>query len=72
MRTVLLLVAVCALAACAEREQTASGIKSDAAPYRGTDGPFMTQGWTPGDRNSWEQHLKVRTVQAQNEYVRIR
>jgi hypothetical protein len=62
-----------ALAACAEREQTASGIKSDAAPYQGTSKqpPFMAAGWKQGDRNNWEQQLKVRTVQGQNEYVKV-
>ena len=58
-----------ALAACAEREQTASGIKSDAAPYAGTSKqpPYMASGWKPGDRNAWEQQMKVRTVQGQND-----
>ena len=62
-----------ALAACAERDQTASGIKSDAAPYSGTNKqpPFMAQGWKPGDRTSWEQELKVRTVQGQNDYAKV-
>jgi hypothetical protein len=65
--------ATLALAACAEREQTASGIKSDAAPYTGTNHqpPFMVQGWKPGDRNSWEQELKVRTMQGQNDYAKV-
>ena len=63
--------ATLALSACAEREQTASGIKSDTAPYQGTNRPFMAQGWKPGDRNNWEQALKVRTVQGQNDYVKV-
>ena len=65
--------AALALAACAERDQTASGIKSDAAPYSGTSKqpPFMAQGWKPGDRTSWEQELKVRTVQGQNDYAKV-
>jgi hypothetical protein len=65
--------ATLALAACAEREQTASGIKSDAAPYTGTNHqpPFMVQGWKPGDRNSWEQQMKVRTMQGQNDYAKV-
>ena len=60
-----------ALAGCAEREQTASGVKSDAAPFQGTNRQFMAKGWKPGDRNSWEQELKVRTVQGQNEYAKV-
>jgi hypothetical protein len=62
-----------ALAACAEREQTSSGIKSDAAAYSGTSKqpPFMAAGWKQGDRNNWEQQLKVRTVQGQNDYAKV-
>ena len=74
MRTILILsvaAAGFALAGCAEREQTASGIKSDAAPFQGTNRQFMAPGWKPGDRNNWEQALKVRTVQGQNDYVKV-
>ena len=61
-----------ALSACAEREQTAGGIKSDAAPFQGTNhAVFTAPEWKPGDRASWEQHLKVRTVRGQNEYVKV-
>ena len=61
------------LAACAEREQTASGLKADAAPYAGTSKqpPYMASGWKPGDRNAWEQQMKVRTVQGQNDYAKV-
>jgi hypothetical protein len=61
-----------AFAGCAEREQTANGIPSDAAPFSGTDKqtPFMTEGWKPGERGAWEQHLRVRT-QHQNEYAKV-
>jgi len=74
VRTVLVVcLAALALAGCAEREQTASGIKSDAAPYGGTNKqpPFMAAGWKPGDRNNWEQQIKVRTVNGQNDYVKV-
>ena len=60
-----------ALAGCAEQEQTATGIKSDTAHFQGTSKPYVTAGWKPGDRSSWEQHLKVRTVNGQNEYVKV-
>lgn len=66
-----LIVLAVVLAACAEREQTASGIKSDAAAYQGTNHPFVVTGWKPGDRNSWEQQMKVRTVQGQNDYAKV-
>ena len=72
MKTILIVsAAVLVLSACAEREQTASGIKNDAAPFQGTNRQFMAKGWKPGDRNSWEQELKVRTVQGQNEYAKV-
>lgn len=73
MRTVLLVaLAALALAACAEREQTASGIKSDAEPYQGTShAQFMTSGWKPGDRASWESEMKVRTMMGQNDYAKV-
>jgi hypothetical protein len=74
VRTVLLLgLAALALAACAEREQTANGIRSDAAPFNGTNKqpPFSASGWKPGDRANWEQQLKVRTVNGQNDYVKV-
>lgn len=62
-----------ALAGCAEKEQTASGVKSDAAPFQGTgkQPPFMAAGWKGGDRAAWEQQLKVRTVNGQNDYVKV-
>jgi hypothetical protein len=74
MKTFLVVsLAALALAACAEHEQTPSGIKSDAAPYTGTGKapPFQATGWKAGDRNSWEQELKVRAVNGQNEYVKV-
>jgi hypothetical protein len=74
MRIALILAAgALALAGCAEREQTASGIKSDAAPFSGTNKqpPFMAAGWKPGERSNWEQQLKTRTVQGQNDYAKV-
>ena len=65
-------VAAFAVAGCAEREQTSTGIKSDAQPFNGTSKqpPFMAAGWKPGDRAAWEQQMKVRT-QGQNDYVKV-
>ena len=76
MRTLIVLsiaAAAFAVAGCAEREQTANGIKSDAAAYNGTNHqpPFMAVGWKPGDRANWEQQMKVRTVQGQNDYAKV-
>ena len=71
--TLILAAGALALAGCAEREQTSTGIKSDAAPFSGTNKqpPFMAAGWKPGDRANWEQQLKVRTVQGQNDYAKV-
>jgi hypothetical protein len=59
-----------ALAACGEDPQVANRVKQDSAVYQGTGMPYQAAGWKPGDRNSWEQHLKVRTQNGQNEYVK--
>lgn len=73
MRTVLLVaLAALGLAACAEREQTASGIKTDTPAWQGTNhAVFTAQGWKPGDRTSWESELKVRAMMGQNDYAKV-
>ena len=63
--------AVLSLTGCAEREQTARGIKTDTPAFQGTNRPFVVSGWRPGDRNSWEQQMKVRTVMGQNDYAKV-
>ena len=57
------------LAACGDKPQSAGGVKGDVAPYQGVDNKYASPGWKAGDKNSWEQALKVRT-QNQNEYTR--
>ena len=57
------------LAACGDRPQSAGGVKGDVAPYQGVDNKYAAPGWKAGDKNNWEQALKVRT-QNQNEYTR--
>jgi hypothetical protein len=71
--SVLIAVGALVLAGCAEREQTSSGIKSDQHAFQGTNKqpPYMAAGWKPGDRAAWEAHLKVRTVQGQNDYAKV-
>ena len=61
-----------ALAGCAEKEQTAGGVKSDTASFQGTSKqpPYMAAGWKQGDRASWEQQMKVRTM-GQNDYAKV-
>ncbi len=69
--------AVGLLAACTENPQTnLQGVKHDAVPWSGTGTKtntgtvFTAPGWKVGDKNSWEQQLKVRTRNGQNEYSR--
>ena len=57
------------LAACGDKPQSAGGVKGDVAPYQGVDNKYSAPGWKAGDKNNWEQALKVRT-QNQNEYTR--
>ena len=56
------------LAACGEKPQTLGGVKNDVAPYQGADNLFVAPGWKPGDKTSWEQGLKARGQNTQNEY----
>lgn len=64
--------AVFALAACTEKPQTiGENSGHDSAAFQGPATAFTAAGWKPGDRNSWEQELKTRTVNGQNEYTRV-
>ncbi len=65
------------LGACTEKPQTnAQGVKYDAVPWSGTGKqanagtPFTAAGWQVGDQKTWQQQLKTRTQNGQNEYVR--
>lgn len=66
------LAAVLALAvsACGEKPQTQGAGKTDANPYTGTGSNFASPGWKQGDKTSWEQHMRARTQNTQNEYTR--
>ena len=63
-------VATFCLAACGDKQQSAGGVKGDVAPYQGVNNKYAEPGWKAGDKNSWEQALKVRTQNNQNEYTR--
>jgi hypothetical protein len=65
--------ALLVLSGCGEPDQTQSGVRGDKAVWQGTGTkpPFADAGWQPGDRNSWEQHLKVRTQRGQNDYAKV-
>ncbi|HVZ45456.1 MAG TPA: hypothetical protein VHA82_16715 [Ramlibacter sp.] len=61
-----------AMSACTEAPQTATGVRSDSPAFQGTNTmPFTAAGWKPGDRGSWEEHLKVRTQTGQNDYAKV-
>jgi len=64
--------AVAALAACGETPQTLEHSKHDTAAFQGTGLPYVAPGWKPGDKTSWEQQLKTRTQQGQNEYAKTK
>jgi major membrane immunogen (membrane-anchored lipoprotein) len=71
MRALLATVAVislAALAACGEKPQTMGGVKGDVAAFQGVENSFAAPGWKAGDRTSWEQGLKARAQNTQNEY----
>jgi len=73
MRVSLLIFSVAAvffLSACGDKPQSAGGVKGDVAPYKGVDNKHEAPGWKAGDKTSWEQALKARTQNTQNEYTR--
>ena len=74
MRTSLLVLAmgaVALLSACGEKPQSIGGVKGDVAAYQGVDNKFAAPGWKAGDKTSWEQGLKARMQNSQNEYSKI-
>ena len=69
--SLLALVAVSGLTACGEKPQMLGAMKGDVAAYQGTDNAFSAPGWKRGDKTSWEQGLKARQQNSQNEYTKI-
>ena len=60
------------LSACGDKPQTLGTPKQDATPYSGTGvAAFTDSGWKSGDKASWEQHLKARMLNSQNEYSKV-
>lgn len=75
MRSVLIVQCVLVsltLSACGESPQSLGASISDDAPYKGAEGAFVLPGWKAGDRTSWEQALKARAMNTQNEYSRAK
>ncbi len=46
-------------------------MKVDSQAFQGTGMPYAVQGWKQGDKASWEQQVKNRTQQTQNEYNKV-
>jgi hypothetical protein len=68
----LTMTAAMTLSACADKEQTAATPSKDAAPYAGTGvASFTAPGWNAGDKTAWEQQLKARMQNSQNEYNKV-
>lgn len=72
MRIAIAAATVMALAACGEKPQTGYGIKSDVPAFQGAQDPFVAPGWKAGDKTSWEQGLKARAQNTQNEYSKTK
>lgn len=76
IRTLTLIVvtvlAASTLTACGDRQQSAATPSKDATPYSGTGvAPFTVSGWKAGDKAAWEQQLKARMQNSQNEYSKV-
>lgn len=72
LATAWLLAAAAALAGCGDKPQTLqSGVKVDTQAFQGTGLPYAVPGWKQGDKGSWEQQVKTRTQQTQNEYTKV-
>ena len=57
------------LSGCGEKLQTLdTAAKQDGAAYLGTGSPYVTSGWKPGDKASWESHLRARAQNGQNDF----
>jgi hypothetical protein len=67
-----LLVGAAALVACGEKPQTLGAPGIDAAPFQGINNGFSVPGWKAGDKTSWEQALKARASNTQNEYSKTK
>ena len=64
--------ALAMLSACGEKPQEmSSGVKQDVAAFNGTGSSFVASGWKPGDKTSWESHLKARLQNSQNDYSKV-
>ncbi len=57
------------LVGCGEKPQAIGDAgKKDEPAFKGSGTPFVAAGWQPGDKASWEQHLRSRMQRGQNDY----
>lgn len=75
MRGLAVVLALCLLAACGEREQVAEGKrtyqgKRDTKAWDNEPLAYGSGKWNKGDQASWESQIKARQM-TQNEYQRI-
>lgn len=59
------------LAGCGEKPQTAATKQHDGKPWQTAQSSHSATGWKSGDQASWEEQLRTRTQQGQNEYTRV-
>ena len=60
------------LSGCTDKPQTlSSGVKVDTQAFSGTGTPYTLPNWKQGDKVSWEQQLKTRTQNGQNDYTKV-
>lgn len=71
---IFLLGASALLVACGDKPQELTASRSDAASHTGvtTSAVFTAPGWKAGDKAGWEQQLKARQQNGQNDYSRIK
>ncbi len=60
-----------AVAGCSEKPQMLQAGRTDTSAYTGTGKAFVSKDWKPGDKLSWESHLKARSQYGQNDYTRM-
>jgi hypothetical protein len=59
------------LSGCGESAQPLGAAKKDAAAFTGTPVSANHSGtWKAGDKTAWEQQIRTRTQNGQNEYTR--
>ena len=72
-RFLLISASLAVLAGCSEFDQSTAEFQSypgDTPAWQGAKNPYMQQGWTAGDKTSWEKQLRTR-IQDQDEYVKV-